>query len=131
MDSQVLKTAIGAISGTSMDGIDVSIVESDGDTVVRPGPGRTYAYDPALRAQLLGLLADPSVAEKDPLAELEAEVSDAHADAILAFMRDFGIDRAKVDVVGLHGQTVFHRPERASRASLATARAWPRALAST
>ena len=46
MDSQVLKTAIGVISGTSMDGIDVSIVESDGDTVVRPGPGRTYPYDP-------------------------------------------------------------------------------------
>jgi anhydro-N-acetylmuramic acid kinase len=112
MDSKALKTAIGAISGTSMDGIDVSIVETDGDTVVRPGPGRTYAYDPALRAELLGLLADPSVAEKDPLAELEAKVSDAHADAILAFMRDFAIDRAKVDVVGLHGQTVWHRPER-------------------
>jgi anhydro-N-acetylmuramic acid kinase len=112
MDSQALKTAIGAISGTSMDGIDVSIVETDGDTVVRPGPGRTYAYDPALRSQLLGLLADPSVAEKDPLSELEAKVSDAHADAILAFMRDFGIDRARVDVVGLHGQTVYHRPER-------------------
>ena len=31
-------TAIGVISGTSMDGIDVSVVETDGDQMVRPGP---------------------------------------------------------------------------------------------
>ncbi|MCP8936961.1 anhydro-N-acetylmuramic acid kinase [Alsobacter sp. SYSU M60028] len=107
-----LKTAVGAISGTSMDGIDVSLVETDGDLAVRPGPGRTYPYAPELRAELLDLLRDPAIAETDPLAGLEARVSDAHADAVLAFLRDFAIDKARVDVVGLHGQTVWHRPEK-------------------
>ena len=107
-----LSTAIGAISGTSMDGIDVSAVATDGDTRVVPGPGRTYPYAPDLRARLLAFLDDPAVAERDPLTALEAAVSDAHADAIATFMAEFGYDAASVRVVGLHGQTVWHRPER-------------------
>ncbi|MBI3706374.1 MAG: anhydro-N-acetylmuramic acid kinase [Proteobacteria bacterium] len=95
-----------------MDGIDVSIVETDGASVVRPGPGRTYGYSDDLRRALLRLIADPAAAENDPLAELEAEVTDAHAAAIAAFMREQGILRASVSVVGLHGQTILHRPER-------------------
>jgi anhydro-N-acetylmuramic acid kinase len=105
-------TAIGSISGTSMDGIDVSIVETDGDGVVKPGPGRTYAYAGDLRRKLLDLVAHPEVAEREPLVELEAAVTEAHVGAIAAFMRDFGFTRDKVSLVGLHGQTVFHRPER-------------------
>ena len=107
-----LTTAIGSISGTSMDGIDVSIVETDGDKVVRPGPGHTYAYDAGLRTQLLELVAEPERAEREALSELEAAVTDAHAGAIAAFIRDHGVDKRSVGLVGLHGQTVFHRPER-------------------
>ena len=112
MDQPNIITAIGAISGTSMDGIDVSIVETDGDAVVRPGPGRTYPYAPELRKALLDLIAHPDVAEREPLSDLEAAVTDAHASAIAAFMRDFAVARERVALVGLHGQTVFHRPER-------------------
>lgn len=105
-------TALGAISGTSMDGIDVSIVETDGEAVVKPGPGQTYSYEPGLRRKLLDLLQDPTVAEHDPLASLDEEVTDAHAGAIERFMREQGIDARTVDLVGLHGQTVYHRPDR-------------------
>lgn len=112
MSEPTMVTAIGAISGTSMDGIDVSIVETDGDAVVRPGPGCTYPYAKDLRRQLLDLIADPAIAERDPLTDLEAAVTDAHAGAIAKFMRDHDIARDKVALVGLHGQTVFHRPER-------------------
>ena len=49
--------AIGVISGTSMDGIDVSIVETDGDTIVWPGPGRTFSYPDDLRKTLQALIA--------------------------------------------------------------------------
>lgn len=107
-----LTTAIGAISGTSMDGIDIALVETDGREAVRTGPGRTMEYPADLRADLQRLLADPSVAERDPLADLDARVTAAFTQAIAGFMAAEGLDRARVDVIGLHGQTVYHRPER-------------------
>ncbi len=73
--AQALKRTVGLISGTSMDGIDVAAVETDGEDVVRPGPGRTLPYPPELKAKLLRLLADPSIAERDPLADLERAVT--------------------------------------------------------
>ena len=68
-------TAIGVISGTSMDGIDVSIVETDGDQMVRPGPGQTFPYPDAVRNRLLTLIAEPSRAQSDPLTDLDREVT--------------------------------------------------------
>ena len=50
-----LTSAIGVISGTSMDGIDVALLRTDGRQRVEAGPGRTYPYDPALRSALLAL----------------------------------------------------------------------------
>ncbi|MFN3672595.1 MAG: anhydro-N-acetylmuramic acid kinase [Bosea sp. (in: a-proteobacteria)] len=107
-----LTTAIGTISGTSMDGIDIALIRTDGRSRVEPGPGRTLPYPTALRAALQELLADPSIAERDPLTELEARVTQAFGEAISAFLELEGIDPASVDLIGLHGQTVFHRPER-------------------
>jgi anhydro-N-acetylmuramic acid kinase len=104
--------AAGAISGTSMDGIDVALVETDGGEAVAPGPGGTWPYDPALRRELLAVAADPERAARDPLAELDAAVSEAHAGAIAACLRDHGVAARDVGVVGLHGQTILHRPER-------------------
>lgn len=106
------QAAIGAISGTSMDGIDVALLRTDGERVRRTGLGISYPYPDALRAELFEFLRDPSVAERDPLADLERRVTDAHIQAIELFMREHAIDRASVGVVGMHGQTVWHRPEK-------------------
>jgi anhydro-N-acetylmuramic acid kinase len=107
-----LKTAIGTISGTSMDGIDIALVQTDGGEIVQGGPGRTMPYPVDLRSKLQMLLIDPSIAERDPLADLEHAVTDAFTSAIRAFMREEGIAASAVDLIGLHGQTVFHKPER-------------------
>ncbi len=103
-------SAIGAISGTSMDGIDVSIVTTDGGDYVEPGPGQTYAYTQVLRDKLLAFIGDPARAETEPLDDLEAEVTSAHVAAVGAFMRDYGFSSATVALIGLHGQTVWHNP---------------------
>ena len=104
-----LATAIGAISGTSMDGIDVALIRSDGRSRVETGPGATFPYPVEVGAALRAVVADPDRA-LGPLAELERAVTDAHVAAIEAFLAKFAIDRASVALVGLHGQTVLHRP---------------------
>jgi len=110
MTGDGLTTAIGAISGTSMDGIDVALIRSDGDMRVAPGPGATYPYPADVAAELRAVVADPERAA-GPLAELEAVVTDAHVAAIERFIADHAVDRGAVAVVGMHGQTVLHRPD--------------------
>lgn len=103
--------AIGVISGTSMDGIDVSIVETDGDTIVNPGPGRTFSYPDDLRRRLQDLIAEPARAQSEPLEDLDQAVTKAHVAAIRRFMGEAGIVPHEVSLIGFHGQTVYHRPE--------------------
>lgn len=121
-------TAIGTISGTSMDGIDIALLRTDGMGIVDAGPGRTLPYPAALRADLLALLADPSIAETDPLETLESRVTTAFTEAVGRFMAEEGLPRGAVDLVGLHGQTVYHRPERRFTRQLGDGRAMAAAL---
>ena len=106
-----LQTAIGVISGTSMDMIDIALIETDGEATVRAGPGGMAPYPKELRKELLAFLEDPSRAEREPLTALEERVTDAFAAAIDGFIREKNLDRSRIDLVGNHGQTVFHRPE--------------------
>lgn len=110
--SERMFTAIGAISGTSMDGIDVALVRTDGASRVETGAGRMLPYPAELRRDLLKLLEDPSIAERDPLDVIERRVTEAFGNAIRQFMQQAGIAASSVDLVGLHGQTIWHRPER-------------------
>ena len=111
-DSSPPLRVIGIISGTSMDAIDVALVETDGDGIVRPLGGAAFPYPEAVRARLQAVIADPRRAELDPLPEIEAEVTDAFTQAIQRFLDEASLDAASIDLIGLHGQTVFHRPER-------------------
>ena len=107
--SFVPRAAIGVMSGTSMDGIDVALIRSDGEGFVEAGPSAGFAYPEAVAAELRAVVAD---AERGagPLAELERAVTDAHVDAVERFLAKFAVRRREITVVGLHGQTVLHRP---------------------
>jgi anhydro-N-acetylmuramic acid kinase len=108
--------AIGTMSGTSMDGIDVALVETDGGDVVERGPARTFAYDAAFRSALVRAVdtargISDRKARPGCLAEVERELTERHAAAIEEFLGLIGVEAAQIDVVGFHGQTVLHRPE--------------------
>jgi anhydro-N-acetylmuramic acid kinase len=109
-------TALGLMSGTSLDGIDVALIETDGERIARFGPAGYRPYAEGERDLLRHALADATglsdrAARPGVLAEAEMLVTQAHADAVEDFLRTHGLDRSKIAVIGFHGQTVLHRPE--------------------
>ena len=112
-----LMRAIGLMSGTSMDGIDVALIETDGASRASRGPAATYPYAAAFRQRLraaIGAAAGLTGRHERPgsLAAVEAELTQLHATAVERFFAQAGLAAAGVDVVGFHGHTVLHAPER-------------------
>ena len=109
--------AVGTMSGTSMDGVDVAIVETDGERVERLGPYVARAYSETERHILRNAVnAAKNLTDRNArppaVAQAETLVTNLHVAAIDELLRQDGVDRAKVEVVGFHGQTILHRPER-------------------
>ncbi|HBF29059.1 MAG TPA: anhydro-N-acetylmuramic acid kinase [Rhizobium sp.] len=112
--SKILR-AIGLMSGTSMDGIDVALLTTDGLNHVERGPFLSVPYDDAFRAQLRQGLEDAkAITTRDQrpgcLLELEQALTLRHAQAVKTFLAVNGIRPRDIDVIGFHGQTVLHRP---------------------
>ena len=108
--------AIGLMSGTSMDGIDVALIETDGEGVHSFGPACAYPYSAAERHLLReAMVSARGLKARDTrggvLALAESMVTSKHADCVTAFAEANGIRLSSIDAVGFHGQTVLHRPE--------------------
>lgn len=108
----IMMTSIGVMSGTSMDAIDVALIESDGEAHIRVGPSGTYHYPDATRRALLDLIANAERIEQGDLSVFERAVTDAHCNAVETFLAENRIERRLINLVGFHGQTVLHRPQR-------------------
>ncbi|TXH65740.1 MAG: anhydro-N-acetylmuramic acid kinase [Thermomonas sp.] len=105
---------LGLISGTSADGIDAALVRFDGDaTHARPelAFGRTYPWDPALRARLVELGQRTAMLTLDEVGELDVRIGRAFAQAAKAAIEASGVATADIAAIGSHGQTLRHRAQ--------------------
>ena len=111
-----LYRAIGLMSGTSMDGVDIALVETDGESAVTFGATGFQPYSDADRALLRAALdeaagLDARAAATGAVAAAEKMVTARHAEAVESFLAEKGLSARDIHLVGFHGQTVLHRPK--------------------
>jgi len=105
-------TALGLMSGTSMDGVDAALLRTDGERIESFGPALTFPYDASFRERMRAALGRD---RDEETAGLEKELTDLHRQVIDVFVKENSISISNIDIIGFHGQTISHRPlERAT-----------------
>jgi anhydro-N-acetylmuramic acid kinase len=99
--------ALGLMSGTSLDGIDVAAIITDGQGLVAQGPALTVPYPAEFRERLRAILGGAAPREQN--AAVEAELTRLHAEAVAEFRRRF--PETGFDLIGFHGHTILHEPQ--------------------
>lgn len=101
-----------------MDGIDAALIQTDGEDILSPSRSLSIAYDAGIKERIAACMARARAAADvagiiAASAELERELTLAHASAVEALLAKSGIKREDVGIIGFHGQTMLHRPARA------------------
>tara|TARA_B110000444_G_C18831261_1_gene593385 strand:- start:600 stop:1703 length:1104 start_codon:yes stop_codon:yes gene_type:complete len=106
-------TSIGLMSGTSCDGIDSSIIESDGEKKVNFIGDFFYPYSEQIKDRIrqlkdkINLIKDLET-NKIQLKTLEKEITLFHAKCVNLLINETKLDSKKIELIGFHGQTIFH-----------------------
>jgi len=105
------------MSGTSMDGIETALIETDGERVFAFGPHEGFPFDPRSRELLVAAKeaarqVGSSGERNEAMTRAEALVGELHVAALRRFLERHAIAPGSVDLIGFHGQTVFHAPRR-------------------
>ena len=106
---------LGFMTGTSLDAVDMAVLDTDGEVILGFGPAGERKLDPAVRALVeTAIVAGrswPWGAPPPPAFEVAAAaVAEQHLIAARGFLSENGIAPSEIDLVGLHGQTVLHEP---------------------
>jgi len=106
MTEDKIFTAIGLMSGTSLDGVDIALLTSDGFSIISTGPFGSVPYQAQFKQRLFNQLGKTSVPKA-----LEEELTVIHANVIFNFLKANNISKSDIDVIGFHGQTIYHNPK--------------------
>ena len=103
-------TSLGLMSGTSMDGIDASIIKSDGEDKYETVFDQYFKYDEVIYRELVNIRnkinsSEDLKANSLILSELEKKITLFHATVCKKIISDYS---SNIDLIGFHGQTIFH-----------------------
>jgi len=113
-----LFTSIGIMSGTSLDGMDFSLIKSDGEKKINSIYNITYQYSQEFKNDIKKLIKNINKSDLDKLKEIksynkiESYIHEFVVSRISYFVTNFKIDISEIEIIGFHGQTVIHRPEK-------------------
>ena len=93
------------MSGTSLDGIDAAVIKTDGESITFFGPFESKPYSLAFKNRLRAEFGNKIVPR-----DLEEELTHLHSDFVKEIYSRNGLLDEKIDVIGFHGQTIFHDP---------------------
>lgn len=104
---------LGFMTGTSLDAVDMAVIETDGHDILSFGPAGEMKLDGETRAIIEDAIEDAfdwerDEEEPDSFEDARMAVADAHLAAALGFMAVNGVKSSALDLVGVHGQTVLH-----------------------
>ena len=105
-------TAIGLMSGTSLDGVDAALVTTDGENIVEQGPSLHLPYDRDIKVWARRAIK-AALEERDGADEIGKAANDlthAHIIAVESLLEKANMKREAVNVIGFHGQTILHKP---------------------
>lgn len=104
-------TAMGLMSGTSMDGVDAALLVTDGVDIFEYGKALNRPYDMEMRAALRSVMGEEGCKDPERVRDVERKMTLFHAEVVRELLEHAGLRPEDVDVLGFHGQTVLHRPE--------------------
>ena len=105
--------SLGLMSGTSMDGVDASIIHSDGTAKYQEISNKYFEYNKELYRELTSV-RDKITNSKDlktlqnKLKSIEKEITLFHAKVVKEIVKESSVE---IDLIGFHGQTIFHNAE--------------------
>lgn len=107
--------AVGLMSGTSLDGVDAALMETDGENILGFGPALSVPYTASQRMVLKTAIDDALIwqfngARPKSFDEAERVLHTAHENAVRTLCEGAAIELTGIDLIGFHGQTVLHRP---------------------